>query len=725
MTSSLTRRGFLKTASATTASALIVGFTPRGVLHASPAGGDFTPFVKISLEGQVTVIVKHFEMGQGTTTGLPTLVAEELGVALDEVGVEFAPADAGKYANLLFGIQGTGGSTAMANSYMQYRQAGAAVREMFLKAASQEWGVDQSMLTLSNGVISGDGREAPLADFVAAASAMDVPAEPPLKTPDMFTLIGNPDTSRRDNDPKITGAAKFAMDVDLDGQIFAVVKRSPKFGGKVLSMDASSVDVPGFINAVTSPTGTGVIVYADKSWAAFQAREAIEVEWDFSEAETRGSEEIRADLLAAVNRPPELIAKPGAGMEETVELLEAASRKLEAEFFFPYLCHAPMEPLSCTIEPTEDGVMLHDGCQMPTGSQQALAAVLQLPIDKIQVNTLYAGGSFGRRATMTADYTVEAALAFVMTDRTRPVKLVWSREDDIAGGAYRPAVAHKVRIGLDGEGRIIAWDHRIAGKPIFKGTPFEAFIVRNGVDFSSVEGVPDTPYGIPNQFVGLTDHQTPVPVNWWRSVGHSHTAFVVESMMDMAAQAAGIDPIVFRLNHLSEQTKDQTRIAGVLQAVREKSGWERSAEPGRKRGVAVHKSFETYVAEVVEVSGEGSGPIRIEQVTCAVDCGVAVNPDIIKAQMEGGIGYGLGHAMRNRITLEDGEVVESNFPDYEPLRISDIGRIDVHIVLSAEAPTGVGEPGLPPAAPALANAIAVDGPRVTFLPMADNGIEFY
>ncbi len=720
MTSSLTRRGFLKTASA-----LIVGFTPRGVLHASPAGGDFTPFVKISREGQITVLVKHFEMGQGTTTGLPTLVAEELGVALGEVKVEFAPADAGKYANLLLGMQGTGSSTSMANSYMQYRQAGAVVREMLLKAASDEWGVDQSILTLSNGVISGGEHEAPLADFVIAASAMDVPVEPRLKSSDMFTLIGNPDMSRRDNEPKITGAAKFAMDVDLERQIVAVAKRSPKFGGKVLSMDASSVDVPGFINAVTSPTGTGVIVFADKSWAAIQAREVIEVEWDFSEAESRGSEEIKADLLAAVNRPPEFIAKPGAGKEETGTLLEAASRKLEAEFFFPYLCHAPMEPLSCTIEPTEDGVVLHDGCQMPTGSQRALAAALNLPVEKIRINTLYAGGSFGRRGTMIADYTVEAALAFVMTDQTRPVKLIWSREDDIAGGAYRPAVAHKVRAGLDDEGRIIAWDHRVAGKPIFKGTPFEPFVVRNGVDFTSVGGVPDTPYGIPNQFVGLTDHQTPVPVNWWRSVGHSHTAFVVESMMDMAAQAVGIDPIVFRLNHLSDQTKDQTRIAGVLQAVREKSDWERPVEPDRRRGVAVHKSFGTYVAEVVEISGEGSGPIRIEQVTCAVDCGVAVNPDIVRAQMEGGIGYGMGHAMRNRITLEDGEVVESNFPDYEPLRISDIARIDVHIAPSNEAPTGVGEPGLPPAAPALANAIAVDGPRLTFLPMADNGVEFY
>ena len=724
MTVSLSRRTFLKTASA---AALVVGFSSRGALAtAADDGGHFNPFVKIDADGGVTAIVKHFEMGQGTTTGLPTLIAEELGVDLDEVAVEFAPSDAAHYGNLLFGgAQGTGGSTSMANSYMQYRQAGAAARHMLLAAAAEEWDVDPSTLDLAGGMVTGAGRSEPIARFVAAAAAMDVPGEPKLKDPATFTLIGNPQTSRRDTGPKIDGSARYAMDVQLENQLVAVVKRSPRFGGTVVSMDASTADdVPGFVNAVILPTNAGVLVYARDTWAAFQAREAVTVDWDFSAAENRSSDEIRSALMGAVEAPPEYVAKEGPGMAGAGAILDGAAQVIEADFFLPWLCHAPMEPLTCTIEPAADGVRLHDGCQSPSGAHQALAAVLGLPAESIQINTLYAGGSFGRRATTTADYIVEAALAFAMTDRTRPVKLVWSREDDLAGGAYRPAFAHRVRVGLDGDGNIVAWDHRIAGKPVFKGTPFEQWLVRNGVDHTSVEGVADTLYAIPGQFVGLTDFQSPVTVNWWRSVGHSHTAFVMESMMDMVARAAGRDPVSWRLDHLQGDTADQRRLAGVLRLAAQESGWNQPPEPGRARGVAAHKSFGTYVAQVVEVSRDAAGAARIERVTCAVDCGLAVNPDIVKAQMEGGIGYGIGHVMRNEITFDQGEVVQWNFPDYEPLRISDVGRIDVHIVQSSEPPSGVGEPGVPPAGPALANAIAVDGPRVTMLPMAENGVSF-
>ena len=724
MTLTLSRRTFLETASA---AALVVGFSSRGALATTSGdASQFNPFVKIDADGRVTAIVKHFEMGQGTTTGLPTLIAEELGVDLDEVAVEFAPSDAGRYANLLFGgAQGTGGSTSMANSYMQYRQAGAAARQMLLAAAAEEWDADPSTLDLSSGMITGAGRSEPIARFVAAAAAMDAPGEPTLKNPEAFTLIGNPQTSRRDTGPKIDGSARFAMDVQLDNQLVAVIKRSPRFGGTVVSMDASAAgDVPGFVNAVVLPTNAGVVVYARDTWAAFQACDAVAVDWDFSAAENRSSEEIRAELLDAVAAPPEFVARKGPGMDGAGALLDGAAQVVEADFFLPWLCHAPMEPLTCTIEPTADGVTLHDGCQFQTGAHQAVAAVLGLPAESISINTLYAGGSFGRRATMTADYIVEAALAFAMTDRTRPIKLVWSREDDLAGGAYRPAFAHRVRVGLDGDGTIVAWDHRIAGKPVFKGTPFEQWIVRNGVDHTSVEGAVDTLYGIPGQFVGLTDLASPITVNWWRSVGHSHTAFVMESMMDMAARAAGRDPVSWRLDHLQGDAADQQRLAGVLRLVAQESGWGQPPEPGRARGVAAHKSFGTYVAQVVEVSRDAKGATRIERVTCAVDCGVAVNPDVVKAQMEGGIGFGIGHVMRNEITFDQGEVVEWNFPDYEPLRISDVGRIDVHIVPSSEPPSGVGEPGVPPAGPALANAIAVDGPRVTMLPMTQNGVRF-
>ncbi|MEY8800917.1 xanthine dehydrogenase family protein molybdopterin-binding subunit [Leisingera sp. XS_AS12] len=449
----------------------------------------------------------------------------------------------------------------------------------------------------------------------------------------------------------------------------------------------------------------------------------LAVDWDFTAAESRSSDQIREQLLAAVNSDPEYNVN-GADQAATAALVDTARKVVEQTFYFPLLAHAPMEPLTCTIEADADGgITLHDGAQMPTGPHMAMAEIFQLPMEKIRINTMLAGGSFGRRATPTADYQVEAALAFVLTDRSRPVKLVWSREDDITGGYYRPAVAHKVRVGLDGDGNITGWDHRIAAQSILKGTLFESMLVHDGVDHSSIEGTADTLYQIPGQFVGLTDVAKATSVLWWRSVGHTHTAYVMETMMDEAARAAGRDPVEFRLALLEGGGKDQQRLAGVLKLAADKGNWGTPSE-GRSQGIAVHKSFGSYVAEVVEISGNANAGVQVEKVTCAVDCGVAVNPDVIKAQMEGGIGYGLGHVMRNEITLTEGVVDQFNFPDYEPLRIGDIGAIEVHIVPSAEMPTGVGEPGTPSSAPALANAIAVNGPRVTALPMNRNGVSF-
>ena len=728
MTMHTSRRGFLKGAGAVAASALIIGVSPAGALaQTDQDGGNFTPFVKITPDGQVTAILKHFEMGQGTTTGLTTLIAEELGVDLDDIAIEFAPSDSERYGNIAFGgMQGTGGSTAIFNSFMQYRQAGAAARDMLLKAAADKWGVDFGSLTLDSGMISGAGKKAPLAEFVEAAVKLEVPKEPKLKDPSAFKFIGNPNTSRRDNVPKTNGTAMFAMDVHLDNQIVAVIKRSPRFGGKFVSMNADAAkSVPGFINAVPMPNGAGVIVYGKNTWAAIQAREAVTAEWDFSKAENRSSDQIKAELMAAVDKAPEFNAKEGSDLSATEAALKGAAQVVEQVFYFPYLAHAMMEPLNCTIEPTADGgVMLHDGCQFPVGAHPAIATVLKLPKEKVKINTLYAGGSFGRRATLTADYHVEAAIAFAMVGGKQPVKLVWTREDDLAGGAYRPAYVHKVSVGLDDAGKIVAWDHRVAGQSLFKGTPFENFTVKNGVDRTSVEGINDTPYAIPNQFVGLTDFKTPITVNWLRSVGHTHTAHVMECMMDMAAKAAGVDPVDYRLSYLTGDEPNQKRLTGVLKLAAEKSGWGDALPAGRSRGVAVHKSFNSYVAEVAEISRDADGAVRIEKITCAVDCGIAVNPDVVKAQMEGGIGYGLGFVMRDEITFENGEVEQQNFPDYEPLRIGDIGAIETFIVPSAEAPTGVGEPGTPPAGPAVANAIAADGPRVTILPMANKGVTF-
>ncbi|KIC28051.1 xanthine dehydrogenase family protein molybdopterin-binding subunit [Leisingera sp. ANG-M6] len=724
MTLNTSRRGFLASAAAA-AAILYVGVRPNGALAAGAAPAQLNPFVKISADGTVTAIVKHFEKGQGPATGLTTLIAEELGVSMEDIQYEFAPSDPSRYANLAFGqMQGTGGSTAMANSFMQYRQAGAAAREMLIKAAADAWGADTAELTLEDGVIKGAGQEAPLAEFVAAAAQMEAPAEPRLKDPSEFRLIGNPHVKRKDSLPKTNGTAKFAMDLHLQNQMIAVIIRTPRMGGLASGFDdAGAKAVKGYIRAAVLPNQAGVAVYAEDTWAAFQARDAITVDWDFSNAESRSSEQIREELLAAVNAEPEYNVT-GADHTAITQQIEGAAKVVEQTFYFPLLAHAPMEPLTCTIEADADGgVTLHDGCQFPTGPHMALAQIFQLPMEKVRINTMFAGGSFGRRATPTADYQVEAALAFALTDRSRPVKLVWSREDDITGGYYRPAVAHRVRVGLDADGNIAGWDHRIAAQSIMKGTAFESMLVHNGVDHSSVEGVADSPYRIPGQFVGLSDVAKATTVLWWRSVGHTHTAYVMEVMMDEAARAAGRDPVEFRLALLEGGGADQQRLAGVLKLAADKGGWG-SAPEGRSQGIAVHKSFGSYVAELVEISGNADGGVKIEKVTCAVDCGIAVNPDVIKAQMEGGIGYGLGHAMRNVITLTGGEVDQFNFPDYEPLRIGDIGAIEVHIVPSAEMPTGVGEPGTPPSAPALANAIAVNGPRVTALPMNLNGVSF-
>jgi isoquinoline 1-oxidoreductase beta subunit len=438
-----------------------------------------------------------------------------------------------------------------------------------------------------------------------------------------------------------------------------------------------------------------------------------------SAAETRDSSEIKQEIMAALDAGEEynVLKNDPAPMDQATQVVEKT-------FYFPLLAHAPMEPLNCTIEANEDGgVTLHDGAQFATGPHMALAEIFKLPMEKVRINTMLAGGSFGRRATPSADYQVEAALAFVITDRTRPVKLVWSREDDVRGGYYRPAFGHKVKVGLSSEGDIVAWDHRIAGQSVMKGTPFAAFSVHDGVDHSSVEGIADTPYNVPGMHVGLTDTKKATSTLWWRSVGHSHTAYAMEVMMSMAANAAGKDPVEFRLAYLNKDGADQTRKAAVLRLAAEKAGWGR-APAGHAQGIAVHKSFGSYVAEVVEISGNAASGVKIEKVTCAVDCGIAVNPDVIKAQIEGGVGYGIGHAMRDEITLTGGVVDQSNFPDYEPLRIADIGAIDVHIVASADAPTGIGEPGTPPSAPALANAIASAGYVVAELPMVKNGVEF-
>ena len=720
------RRSFLKSAAATGA-ALVIGLRPNGRLAVAAGVADgpaeLNAFVRILADGSVQVIVKHFEMGQGTTTGLATLVAEELDADWSRVATDFAPADKERYKNLLLGAQGTGGSTAIANSFTQYRKAGAAAREVLVRAAAETWGVPASEITVENGLLKSGNHQAHFGEMIAKAATLTPSQDPVLKTPDRFRLIGKDGLPRKDTPAKINGTAIFALDVKIPGMVYAAILRSPRFGGKLKTFDASAAkSVKGFVDAKALPTLEGIAVYAKNTWAALKSREAITAEWDFGEAENRSSDEIIADHVSLLDKPQHQAMKD-ADPAKTEAALKMADQVVEGDFVFPFLAHAPMEPLNCVIEPTEKGVRFHDGCQFPTVVQNVAAAILKLDPANVEVRTVYAGGSFGRRATPVADYQSQAAMAFALLGGKTPVKLVWTREDDLHGGFYRPLVAHRVRVGLK-DGRIVGWDHRMAGRPILLGTfmvPEE--VTKSGIDPTTVEGVQDTHYALPGLSVGVSIPKTPIPVLWWRSVGHTHTAYVMETMIDMVAKAAKVDPVEFRLSLLAGEDKNKKRLAGVLKLVAEKAGWGKP-KAGNFQGIAVHKSFETYVAEVVEISVK-DGAIKVEKVTCAVDCGVPVNPDVIRAQMEGGIGYGLGAIMRNEITLTKGEVDQHNFPDYEPLRITEMPQVEVHIVPSTEPPTGVGEPGVPPLGPALASAIhAATGTRVLHLPLVRGGVKF-
>ena len=718
MAMQISRRDFLKSTAAG-AAALVVGVNARGVLAAGPAETVVNPFVRIDENGFVTVIVKHFEMGQGTTTGLTTLVAEELDADWRTVKVEFAPADGEKYKNLFWGMQGTGGSSAIANSFMQYRQAGAAARDLLLRAAAAEWGVDAAQIRLANGILTAGSRRAHFGDFVTQAMMLEPPEQPRLKQPGEFKLIGKLELPRKDSAGKTDGSAVFAIDVKIPGMVYVAILRSPKFGGTLKAFDAEAASsVGGFLAARALPNRAGVAVYAKNTWAAFQARDALRAEWDFSNAEKRDSEAILAQHRKLVGAP-EYSAGP-VSLEQAGSSIGKAGKTIDAEFVFPFLAHAPMEPLNCVLEPTENGVRFHDGCQAPGLVQGVISKVLDLQPHQVEVNTVYAGGSFGRRATPTVDYQVEAALAFAAFGKKAPVKLVWSREDDIRGGYYRAMALHKARVGLDDSGKILGWDHRIATRSIMKGTAFEGFAVKDGLDHSSVEGAADTLYNLPNFAVGLSDFDSPIPTLWWRSVGHTHTAYAMESLLDMIAHETSQDPIEMRLDLLDRADDKQRRMAGVIEAARDLAGWKQ----GDKRGFAAHFSFNTWVAVVADVS-VNDRQVHVDKLHIAVDCGIAVNPDVIRAQMEGGAGYGLGAVMRNQITFNDGEVEQSNFPDYQPLRLTDMPEIEIAIVPSNEAPSGVGEPATPPTGPAVANAIfARTGQRITQLPMTSSGVEF-
>jgi len=712
----VSRRDFIK-AGAALGTGLCLGFYLKPARAAGKLAGAagqaaaFAPnaFIRIAPDGTVTVLVKHLEMGQGVNTGLPALVAEELEVPWEQIRVESAPADASLYNNLLWGpMQGTGGSTAMANSYEQLRRAGATAREMLLTAAGRHWGIDGTTLKAEAGhvVNPANGQRLSYGALAGLAAELEVPAEVKLKAPKDFKVIGK-GFKRTDSRAKSDGSAKFGIDLYLPDMLTAVVARPPRFGDTLKRVDAAkALGVPGVKAVFEIPAGVAVV--ATDTWSAMKGREALVLEWQAGPAAGLSSESILAGYRELAGKPGQVARKDG----DADAALAKATKRISAEFEVPYLAHAPMEPLNCVVRVDGSGCDIWTGDQFQTMDQKNAAAVLGIKPEQVRIHTTFAGGSFGRRANPKSDYVVEGV--HIAKRMGVPVKTLWTREDDIRGGYYRPCYHHSLEAGLDAAGQPVAWKHRIVGQSIVAGTSFETGMVKDGVDHTSVEGAANLPYAIANLMVDLHSPRLPIPVLWWRSVGSSHTAFVTEVFLDELAHAAGADPVAFRRKLLA----GHPRHLAVLDLVADKAGWGKPLPAGWGRGVAVHESFNTVVAEVAEVSVQKDGSYKVERVVCAVDCGVAVTPDVVRAQMEGGIGFGLSAALHSAVTLKDGQAREVNFDDYRILRMKEMPRVEVHIVASEAAPTGVGEPGVPPVAPAVVNALfAATGKRIRKLPI--------
>lgn len=693
------------------------------VLGIEGTPGDYsTPFVRIDPDNTVTVICKHVEAGQGVWTGLPAVVAEELDASWDQMRAESSPAKVPTYGNFAFGpkgnVQGTGGSTSMANSWDQLRHAGAYARAMLVQAAANRWKVPASEITVSDGVVAhSSGKKATFGELASAAGKLPLPQTVKLKDPSQFKLIGREQKlPRLDSHSKSTGTQQFAIDVMLPDMMTAVVLRPPRFGAKVQSIDSAAAKaVPGVVDVVEIPRGVAVV--GRDTWSAKKGREALKVSWDEAAAEKRGTDALFKEFRQ-ISGGATAVKVENRG--DTEGALQSAAKVLDMEFEFPYLAHAPMEPLTAVAKLSPDKCEIWAGCQFQTIDQANAAQVAGLKPEQVVINTLAAGGTFGRRANPESDYIVEVVSIAKATGGKYPVKLIWTREDDITGGKYRPATYHHIKAGLDKDGKLLAVKQDVVNQSIMAGTPFAA-MMKDGVDPTSVEGGTAEQYDVENAHVTWTQANVGIPILWWRSVGHTHTAFAKEVLVDELAQAAGKDPVAYRLALLEKHP----RTAAVLKLAAEKSGWDQpfpNGGPGpsggkRGRGVAVHESFGSVVAHVVEVTVT-DGTVKVDRVVTAVDCGIAVTPDVVRAQMQSGIGYGLSAALYGKISLTDGRVDQTNFHQYRVLRINEMPHvIEIHIVPSANPPSGVGEPGTPPIAPAVANAVrAATGIKLRKLP---------
>lgn len=671
---------------------------------------ELNAFIAIGSDNSVTVTIKHLDMGQGLTTGFPAIVAEELDADWSQMRSRFAPADVTRYRNLMFSSkQATGGSTSLANSWMQLREAAAGARDLLVRAAAARWQVGVSDIRVASGVLTSGDNRATFGELASDAGQL-VPADAvQLKEVADFKVIGQR-WPRLDSVAKTNGTAQYTVDLVRPNMQVAVVARSPRFGGKLLSFDAgAALKVAGVSRVVEIPRGVAVL--ADSYWSALAGRQALVLDWDDRSAEARSSAEIRAEFTDLLDVSGLVSRDDG----DSAAAFQNAATVVEADFHFPFLAHAAMEPLDCIVELEPGRCEVWTASQQPSVDQAKVAELTGLSIADVTINTIMAGGSFGRRSPSDCDFVAEAVSIAVAIDGEYAIKLQWSREDDFSGGRYRPMASHRFRAAIDDKGKLVGWQQRVASQSILRGTSAEKFM-KDGLDPTAVEGSHHLPYAIENFFLDVHIVDTKVPMLWWRSVGHSHNAYATEVFVDKIANAVGRDPYKFRRQLL----EGQERFLGVLDLVAEKADWGAPLGAGRGRGIALQKSFGSYAAQVAEVSVASNGELTIDRVVCAIDCGVAINPDVIRAQMEGGIGHGISMALREEITLTKGVVDQQNFHRYQPLRISEMPAIEVHIVPSTEAPSGVGEPGLPPAAPAVANAIAnATGVVLQDLPFAD------
>jgi isoquinoline 1-oxidoreductase beta subunit len=714
----LSRRGFLRSG-ALAGGGLVLGvYLPqlvRGAESVKAGDATFSPnaFVRIGADESVTVIANHSEMGQGIYTGLAMIVAEELDADWSKVRVEPAPADP-VYNHTLYGAQITGGSTSTWTEWERLRKAGASARAMLIAAAAEMWGVAPAACGASDGQVvhKDSGRRLSYGSLVERASRLRPPKDVALKNPRDFKIIGK-STKRLDTPSKVDGTAVFGLDVSLPGMLVAVVARPPVFGGKVKAIDDAAAKALTGVRHVVE-IDRGVAVVADGFWAAKKGREALRVAWDegrLAALDTRTQGEEYAELTK----------KPGAMARNEGDVVAAMARSaktLEAVYELPYLAHATMEPLNCVADVRPDGCDVWTGTQGQTFDHLGAVQITGLKPEQVKIHTTLLGGGFGRRAVIDGHFVREAVQ--VSKAIRAPVKVVWTREDDIRGGYYRPRARHTIAGGVDAEGSPVAWKHGIVCQSFAVGTPFENAMIKDGVDRTAVEGAADLPYQIPNLAVSWQIAPAGVPVIWLRSVGHTHTAFVVESFLDELAHAAGKDPFEYRRGLLGKHPRHKR----ALELAAEKAGWGTPLPEGHGRGIAVHESFESFVAHVAEVSVSPGGKVRVHRVVCAIDCGSVVNPDSIRAQMEGCIAFGITAALYGEITFENGRVKQRNFHDYPILRMNEMPAVEVHIVETTDKMGGVGEPGVPPVAPAVANAIfAATGKRLRRLPIRPDDLK--